>query len=74
MKRENFYYAVFAFLVIIFCVVTAMRVFAETLHMAKPGKRKHSDSINRSLDTEHKTNKTHSYCILRNQKPAAWPG
>ncbi|NEU10119.1 hypothetical protein GZH53_17480 [Flavihumibacter sp. R14] len=42
MKRENLYYAIFALLVIIFCAVTAMRVFANTLPVTKPKKKKHS--------------------------------
>jgi len=42
MKTQNFYYAVFAFLVLVFCAVTAARVFADEVPGLKPKKKKHS--------------------------------
>lgn len=52
MKKENLYYAIFALLVIIFCAVTAMRVFAETLHVGKPEKKKDWESDRRMRGPE----------------------
>jgi hypothetical protein len=63
MKRENLYYAIFALLVIIFCAVTAMRVFAGSLAGKKREKKKYSsERISKGLASEIGRMKMREWC------------
>ena len=57
MKNQNFYYAIFAFLVIVFCALTAIRVFADAIPgMEPPEKKKHSSvKITKSMIEKYNT-------------------